>query len=320
MQQFLSVDWGTSNFRLRRVGNNLEEALTTVVEGAGIKEVYDKWKNSGEDRTLFYTNYIKKAIVQLEQKLSVSLKDLPIVISGMASSSIGLKELPYKNLPFNINGADLSVEAIPATANFPHLILLISGAKTAKDVMRGEETQLVGCMLQSVDERMVVVLPGTHSKHIFLQGGMAVDFKTYMTGEIFNLLTTNSILSLSVDASGDVSTAANRTSFLAGVQASLANNILHAAFSVRTHTLFNQLSKEANYYYLSGLLIGTELKDLKGINQRVLIAGNHTFNPLYISAYEAICNKMASVEDIDVSVYMGQRTILENYLRNRGDS
>ncbi len=90
----------------------------------------------------------------------------------------------------------------------------------------------------------------------------AVDFKTYMTGEFFSLLSKNSILSNNVEESDDSLEGDDLKNFEEGVENSLKHNLLHTSFLARTNGLFNRNTKKENYYCLSGLLIGTELKDL----------------------------------------------------------
>src|SRR4029079_6951360 len=102
----------------------------------------------------------------------------------------------------------------------------------------------------------------THSKHVRVKDNHVVDLKTYMTGEFFALLSQKSILSDSVEFGGDLSNEQNLESFEEGVRTGLKENILHASFLTRTNTLFSKYSKQANYHYLSGVLIGAELKDI----------------------------------------------------------
>jgi 2-dehydro-3-deoxygalactonokinase len=106
----------------------------------------------------------------------------------------------------------------------------------------------------------LVIIPGTHSKHILLNQSKIVAIKTYMTGELFALLSQKSVLKNSVAMS---SADSDLTSFKKGVRDAMDENLLHTIFKVRTNQLFNIYSKENNYNYLSGLLIGAEIKDLK---------------------------------------------------------
>ena len=170
---------------------------------------------------------------------------------------MGIRELPYHPLPFDVTGVDLRLSVLPATLDFPHTILLVPGIRSHDDVIRGEETQLIGCRAPVEKEERVFIFPGTHSKHITVRDGQAVGFTTYMTGEFFDLLAQKSLLAVSVARPGSK---ALTTAFYAGIDATRNSSILHSAFSVRTNQLFKRLVKEDNYQYLSGMLIGEELK------------------------------------------------------------
>jgi 2-dehydro-3-deoxygalactonokinase len=265
----ISCDWGTSAFRLRMVEQG--SVIASIQSNNGIASTYANWKRSGlpeEHRVDFYRAILKTALEDLQREHSVDLDGVPLILSGMASSSIGMLELPYHPLPFSLSGEDMQPAILPATADFPHAIVLVPGVRSADDVMRGEETQLIGCAGLELREEptlgtppssegRIYIFPGTHSKHIVTHDGRAVAFDTYMTGEFFSLLSKQSILAASVEAS-PLSFAA----FIAGIDAVRNSSILHSAFLVRTNQLFINFSKAENYHYLSGLLIGEEFKAL----------------------------------------------------------
>jgi 2-dehydro-3-deoxygalactonokinase len=267
MSFFLSCDWGTSSFRLRLI--NTEDLAVTAEEKAntGIAHTFARWQESNnpdsEERIGFYRRIIQEHICHLEQRVGHSLAQVPVIISGMASSSIGMQALPYQNLPFPVNGAGLQTKHFPANTTFPHDILLVSGIKSTVDVMRGEETQLIGCINEADSGNCngLYLFPGTHSKHIQVKDGQVIGFKTYMTGEFFDLLAHKSILNASV-ASAENSAMFTGATFRQGVRDAREINILHLSFRVRTNELFEKISKSENYTYLSGLVIGSELKDL----------------------------------------------------------
>jgi len=290
-EYFLSCDWGTSAFRLRLV-NAVD--LTIVAEESndkGIASTFEAWQQTGKqenERLSFYQTIIQESLGLLEQKLNHSLQGTPLILSGMASSTIGMFELPYKDLPFNLDGTDLKVHTIKATDNFKHDILLISGVKSDDDVMRGEEIQIAGCA-DGLMEEQIFIKPGTHSKHIRIKEGKAVAFKTYMTGEFFSVLSKESILSSSIEKVSNLDEEKNKNSFEKGVMDSTSSNILHACFLVRTNNLFNKLDKQQNYCYLSGLLIGTELKEL--INKEtthITLLTNNVLKPYYRAALRTL--------------------------------
>ena len=285
---FLSCDWGTSAFRLRLVAR---ETLTILAEesskegNAATAELWKQVQQPPEQRVGFYLAIVQQHLKALEAAVKTSLDDIPVVISGMASSTIGMAELPYKALPFATDGSDLLTKIIGPTADFKHPTLLISGVKSADDVMRGEETQLVGCLFENSAIEQLFLHPGTHAKHVTVQRGQAVALKTYMTGELFSLLSTKGILATSVEEGGELTEGNNLHWFEKGVQESQQANLLHSAFLVRTNDLFGKASMRENYFYLSGLLIGSECRDLLAhLPAQITLAGEPTLLALYAAA------------------------------------
>lgn len=273
---FLSCDWGTSNFRLQLIDIEKLLPIAFATSAEGIAHVYASWQQEGGDRFNFYTTVLQKHIAELETSTGFSLKDIPLVISGMASSTIGIKELPYKLMPFSVTGSDLEYEIAGK-------IIIISGARTGNDVMRGEETQVVG-LGEALTGDEYIILPGTHSKHVTVKNGLAADVKTYMTGEVFQLLSQKSLLAGSIERTNNFE--AYNNVFIDGIKFSRQNNFLYNIFSVRTNILLNKLSQEENYYFLSGLVIGEEIKNITGA--KVHIVGSGAMNKLYISAINAM--------------------------------
>jgi 2-dehydro-3-deoxygalactonokinase len=190
MKNFLSCDWGSTSFRLRLVDAAAWQHSTIEAKDKGIVNVFQLWKQSGtgeQGRFDFYLQVIGRHIRMLESQTGHSLKNLPLVISGMASSSLGMMEMEYKKIPVFADGRDLEVKKIAGTKDVMNDLYIISGARTDDDAMRGEETQLAGCEPGLNDER-VFVFPGTHSKHVTVSKGMVTGIKSFMTGEFFELL------------------------------------------------------------------------------------------------------------------------------------
>lgn len=297
---FLSCDWGTSSFRLRLVRMIDAAVLAETTEGAGIAEINNEWLATGKpsgERVSFYQQRLSSAIADLR----TATAGLPIIISGMASSSIGMMELSYGDLPFSFEQSKLPVKRIPASKEFPHEILLVSGLKTSRDVMRGEETMLAGCDLTGYEE-WLIIFPGTHSKHAVIQKEKLVDFRTYMTGEVFDLLSTKSILSKSVNRSGIEE---YTEAFMRGVGDGVERELLNSIFHTRTRQLLEKVGPEENYHYLSGLLIGNELKELGSSNKNVLLVCSNNLGELYKTALEIITGKRPGFSDADKMLIQG---------------
>lgn len=315
MQKFISCDWGTSTFRLRLIEADTKTVLAEVINHQGISETYKLWKQRGydeENRLSFYQSIIQKQISVLDQQAKDRLQDVPVIVSGMASSTMGMIELPYKHLPFHTNGNDLEIETINATDDFQHTLILISGVRTSNDVMRGEEIQLIGCEVGMNDH--IFIFPGTHSKHVFTEQCTAVDFNTYMTGEFFNILSTQSILSTTILEAPNSLNAPYLNSFEEGVVDSVQSNLLHSSFLVRTNYLLGKRTKEENYYYLSGLLLGTELKELQNVKREFTIVSNAWIGELYMIALKKLGVVKVVTQNSDHALINGQCKVFQAYL------
>jgi 2-dehydro-3-deoxygalactonokinase len=266
---FLGCDWGSTHLRLYLIDADTQKVLDSISTGQGIISTYDHWKESGtseSDRLLFYKRILENNIRVLESRSGTSLKNAALLISGMASSNLGMTELPYAPLPFPTDGSCLFVEKTRETNNMDRPVLLISGVCSDEDVMRGEELQLVGSGNLVSSKNHLCIFPGTHSKHVMVAKGIAADFKTYLTGELFkNLATKSSLSGFLISDEGDDCA----KSFEQGIVESQQANILNSLFHVRSLFLLKKITGPEAYKYLSGLLIGTELKDLenyKGTN------------------------------------------------------
>lgn len=298
---FLSCDWGSSRFRLRLVDAKAGNVLAEMQSDEGIAATYSGWKETGQAeirRFAFYCSVIQKHIGLVEQKLNQQLtNNTPVIVSGMASSTLGMKELPYKAAPFFVNGEDLVIDETKPTDNFHFPLYLVSGVRTNDDVMRGEETQIIGCGLQSDMAEQTVVLPGTHSKHARVHKGKVISFATFMTGDFFRLLSQNSMLAQSIEA-GNRDNVSHQEAFAKAVRDSASRNLLQSSFRVRTNDLFRRLSKAENYFYLSGLLIGAELQSLDR-NANLLLVADTNFSPLYEKALQVL--KFSRWKHLDAS-------------------
>lgn len=296
-QYLFGCDWGTSSFRLRLIDTADHGVVEEVLSEEGIANTYNLWKTNGESRNMdklqFFKVKLREAIDTVAIKLGMNLAEVPVVISGMASSSLGMDDVPYAELPFPIDGSACRYRFFPADESFPNSITLVSGVKAERDVMRGEETQLVGLLSlldQSIAaENAILIFPGTHSKHLYVTQNQLVDLQTFMTGEIFSLMANASVLKNSVEPTSlSVLSESNVDAFKAGVRGSVYKNILSGLFSVRTNELFGTLTKEQNFFYLSGLLIGAELKGLhdQASWHLILCSGSNLFEHYKVALEE----------------------------------
>ncbi|NJB85957.1 2-dehydro-3-deoxygalactonokinase [Lewinella marina] len=308
---FISCDWGTTNFRLRLVTTDNLEILAEQTVGEGVKALFlARPDSSSAERERYLATYLAERIRALP-----GAAEHPVVISGMASSNIGLRELPYATLPLTLDHPDLEWEALTLPDNRP--AVLISGVRDALDVMRGEETQALGLAggLAGYD-RGVLLLPGTHSKHLQYETGAFTAFTTYLTGELFALLTEHSLLRQAICK--PPGGAFRAEAFQEGVRAAVDQGLTARLFTVRARQLLSHSDPTDNFFFLSGLLIGDELRSLHRPGSQVFLAAGEPFLTLYRLALEEIvglaCIHCFSEPALDAALLAGQRTMLAAYV------
>ncbi|MEO7766133.1 MAG: 2-dehydro-3-deoxygalactonokinase, partial [Ferruginibacter sp.] len=189
-------------------------------------------------------------------------------------------------------------------------IIMISGASSAVDVIRGEETMLVGCTLPCDDTEQLLIFPGTHSKHIAVKYGMAQHINTFMTGEVFDLLANKSILAHSVKKE-DTGQMTKNSFFINGVMQGNVSNLLNSIFRVRTNGLFKKINACENYQYLSGLLIGHELQGIAEDKRgRITLVCSEGLKSPYLQALDALGFGVVTYQNADEVLIKGQLNIL----------
>lgn len=190
----------------------------------------------------------------------------PRLASGMIGSRQGWLEAPYVACP--AAPAELVAGIVTVQGEALHIVPGVStrDSQNLPDVMRGEETQLVGAV-DADEERVLAVLPGTHSKWACVASGRIVDFATYMTGELWSVLLAHSILGRL--AAPLPKGAAPGPAFQRGVRCGLGSGGLgHDIFGARTLALMGELATEEVADWLSGLLIGREIRNARTWAQR----------------------------------------------------
>jgi 2-dehydro-3-deoxygalactonokinase len=289
----ISCDWGSSAFRLKLLNRSDGQTLGAITNENGLISLFNRWKSQSpsenESQSAFYGNYLKESLQSLAERTGIDLHSVPVVISGMASSSIGIKELPYSDLPFFVDGRNMVREWLPES--FDYKVLLLSGVQSEQDVMRGEETQLIGLMsllnMNLSGGEKLFIFPGTHSKHISVLNNSVIDFHTYMSGELFQVMRQHSILATAVadTTADDEMSDAGMRAFNEGVVRSTDHALLNSLFSVRVNYLFQRLTRKENLCYLSGLIIGAELQSIPpDLRDNLVLCGSGRFYHLYKSA------------------------------------
>ncbi len=301
---FLSCDWGTSQFRLRLVDSASLEIKGEVCSDEGVARLAAT--RPRQDRPQVFRQTLAANLTKLADRGLPVPSQCPLFVSGMASSSIGWVELPYASLPFDLNGSDLICKDVGPVhgRETQHPTILISGVRGDEEIMRGEETQVLGLTRLKIgkllQDEVVVVLPGTHSKHVYISRNQVVDFDTYMTGELFDVLTQHSVLKHSVTSSPSSDekpagfTEKARQAFEDGVKAAGSGPLLGQLFRVRARQVLHGKAPEQNLAFLSGLLIGAELAGLifrkPGGSPVILCGGNLLARP-YELAWRALSPK-----------------------------
>jgi 2-dehydro-3-deoxygalactonokinase len=242
----IAIDWGTTRFRAWLVGGD-GAILERIDTAAGILSVA-----SGD----FGGTFDRLIGPWLRQQ-----GRLPVVASGMIGSRQGWHEAPYAECP--AGAVDLAARLVSVAAPSGQEVWLVPGvtrtdADGVPDVMRGEETQIVGCLAEHDPPRRLFVLPGTHSKWAIVEAGRITRFATFMTGELFAVLRGHGILGRLME--GD---AHDPATFRRGVDygSKAGGGLLKRLFSVRTLALFDRLPAAGVASYLSGLLIGQEIAE-----------------------------------------------------------
>lgn len=320
VEKFLSCDWGTSSFRLRLVETDGLRTIAEVTHQNGIAATFESWQKAGgleTNRPAVYLGVIREAMVQIGQKSGFSTAGMPLILSGMASSSLGMIQLPYKDMPFSLDGGDLTVSRMEAPPDLTNPIWVVSGARTPTDVMRGEEILLVGAVtLLSGPIGQVFVFPGTHSKHIRVRDGLATGFSTYMTGEFFALLSQKSVLAETLEKGEGLTDSQNLDYFKKGLEKSRTGNLLQDCFRVRADYLSGKAGKSHNYHYLSGLLIGTEIKEVAGVqNPAIVLVSAGALSDIYEAAFQFFdLSDRLVVLDAEAALLAGHARILERII------
>jgi 2-dehydro-3-deoxygalactonokinase len=288
---YIAVDWGTSSFRLwliDRAGQVLDERRSDEGMMAAAKSGF-------------------AAVLQSHLDAVGAAGDLPVLICGMAGARQGWVEAGYVDTPAPLGSILEHAVAVPKQSRDIRILPGIAQRDVnAPDVMRGEETQLLGALGLDAAGEALVCMPGTHSNWVDVNGGTVVRFATFMTGELFSVVSRETILSHAVAGADQ---AEDTDSFKSAVAAAFkapasAANLL---FQVRSRQLLFGGTPAAARETLSGTLIGIELA--AGLGGAVPKAGirlvaSGRLQMLYRSAFEALSVAVQPI-DADEAVRRG---------------
>jgi len=215
---------------------------------------------------------------------------LPVVAAGMVGSRQGWREVPYVSCPADAATIAAGVVAFPSEAGLLHLVPGLSQARPLPNVLRGEETQIIGAIAHApaLAEGAVFVLPGTHAKWVDVREGRITRFDTFLTGELFALLRDHSLLGRPAREAVATSGAAEPSPVafsrgLAEARDSGAAGVASRLFAARSLFLTGDLAPAATLDYLSGLLIGEEVRSA------LASRGGRPPSPLVLVGDESLC-------------------------------
>ena len=266
----IGVDWGTTSFRAFRIARDgsirdrraSPRGILNVVDNRfaeTLREEIGPWLAAGDDHVL---------------------------LSGMIGSRQGWKEAPYLRCP--AGAAEIAVALTDIAFDWGQ-VKLVPGLATddaagVPEVMRGEEAQIIGC-LAAIGGAGLACLPGSHSKWAVIEAGRIAGFTTHLTGEAFAALRGHTILGRMM-RDGATSPAA----FDQGVARSGdADGLLHHVFGARSLALAGRMAESDTASYLSGILIGHEVRAALGVQRGVVVQliGTPELTALYARAIAA---------------------------------
>lgn len=267
---WVAADWGTSHLRLWPMG----------ADGVPLCRIdSDKGMSS-----LTAADYEQTLLTLLEPYM-VSNAALDVVCCGMAGSRQGWAEAPYAAAPCTPPSFDTATRVQTQDARLR--VHILSGVKQAEpaDVMRGEETQIAGVLAAQPDLDGVICLPGTHTKWVSVKDGEITGFATFLSGELFQLVSQHSVLRHTLAPQG-WDDDAFKDGCLEGT--ATPNRLANALFGLRASALLNDLDPVAARSRASGFLLGMEIEALRREWQgrAVVIVGENEIARAYATALE----------------------------------
>jgi 2-dehydro-3-deoxygalactonokinase len=268
------VDWGTTSLRLWVV-----DATGTVLGESRGREGMLHAAEAGFD-----------AVLDRHLTQAGAAGSLPVVICGMAGARQGWVEAAYLPTPTRLDDLGRRATIVPGRMADTRILPGLShGDPDMPSVMRGEETQLLGLGNEGGD--ILACMPGTHCKWVEVTDGVVTRFSTFMTGELFDVLATHSILKHAVDPT-DPPMQAN-AAFLSAVRTGFENADAAWAriFALRASQLLGLSQKHDGGALLSGLLIGTEIgaaTRLHAERDRLVLVASGQLAELYEAAFQHV--------------------------------
>ena len=239
--KWIAADWGTTHMRAWAIGKE-DKVLAFRESNEGMKDLQQ--------------NEFEPVLLRLIESWLDNTKITTVMSCGMVGAKQGWVETPYLKTPcVPIDNNQLTTANTLDKRIIVHLVPGVMQNHPA-DIMRGEETQIAGFINKNQDFNGVVCLPGTHSKWVNINEGQITSFKTFMTGELFGVITNHTLIRHSTSIKGWI-----QESFEDGIHEGFNNPGLIASnlFSLRAESIVNNLGRDQARSTLSGLLLGVEL-------------------------------------------------------------
>jgi 2-dehydro-3-deoxygalactonokinase len=270
--KWIAADWGTTHMRAWAIGDN-DNVLAYRESNEGMKDLQQ--------------NEFEPVLLRLIENWLDDNKVTTVMSCGMVGAKQGWHETPYLKTPcVPIDHNQLTVAVTNDSRIKVNLVPGVMQNKPA-DIMRGEETQIAGFITKNPYFNGVVCLPGTHSKWVRVKDGKITNFKTFMTGELFGVISNHSLIRHSISIKGW-----NQASFEIGVHEGFQNpgSIASNLFSLRSESIVNDLDRYEARSRLSGLLLGLELNGAQSYwkNNNVTLIGSELLSNIYYQGLEIL--------------------------------
>jgi 2-dehydro-3-deoxygalactonokinase len=279
----IALDWGTTSLRAYLLDAS-GAVLDSRASSAGIMKLPKPADEGGFDQVFEETCGTWLA----------AAPELPVIAAGMVGSAQGWVEAPYVETPADAASLVAGIAKVTTAGGVTvHVVPGVLQPGALPNVMRGEETQIFGALagdaaLDQEPQGALIGLPGTHAKWAFVTGGRIERFYTFMTGETFGALRDHTILGRTMRLADQP----DQQAFLHGVETARDNGhagVLATIFSTRTLGLTGKLAPEQQADYLSGLLIGHELRGLNEVLARE--QSNLAGRTLRLIGNDALCER-----------------------------
>ena len=267
---WIAVDWGSSNLRVWALDKR--------------HKILDSFSSSDGMLSLETGDFEPLLLEKISNWVAGDV-NIPVLCCGMVGAKQGWLEAPYATVPYNLMQDTDSVKVICRGNRLDVRILGGLKQNNPADVMRGEETQIRGFLSVFSDFDGIICLPGTHTKWVHVSAGEVVSFRTFISGELFALMSKYSVLKYSVNSDGW-----SDQEFKSAVSESISNpqKIFSDFFKLRADDLLNKVAKSVLRSKLSGYIIGAELAGAKPywLGQNVVILADNNLSKTYKAALE----------------------------------